>query len=169
MCAAAPYRMALASTWGRIRNRSVGRGILDASMAQSVRGRQGCRPLRWCGVWWWDAPPVGSYDCAPIRRATIPGTAKRPPSATRYGVGTAALRLCRWDCAICGWRFGTMGDFARCGGREFRAVRGAGVSLAAASGSFARCGGRPGALPPGPLRFFEKNRVKLLSFIHRLL
>ena len=46
----------------------------------------------------------------------------------------------------------------------FRAVRGAGISLAAASGSFARCGGRPGALPPGPLRFFEKNRVKLLNF-----
>ena len=31
--------------------------------------------------------------------------------------------------------------------REFRAVRGAGVSLAAASGSFARCDGRPEALP----------------------
>ena len=30
---------------------------------------------------------------------------------------------------------------------EFRAVRGAGVSLAAASGYFARCGGRPEALP----------------------
>ena len=29
------------------------------------------------------------------------------------------------DCAICGWRFGRLGDFARCGGREFRAVRGA--------------------------------------------
>ena len=44
----------------------------------------------------------------------------------------------------------------------FRAVRGAGVSPVATGGSFARCGGRPGALPPGPLRFFEKNRVKLL-------
>ena len=29
------------------------------------------------------------------------------------------------DCAICGWRFGRLGDFARCGGRVFRAVRGA--------------------------------------------
>ena len=79
------------------------------------------------------------------RRNPVPQ--KRPPSATRDGVGTAALRLCRGDCAICGWRFRTIGDFARCGGREFRAVRGAGVSLAAASGSFARCGGRPKALP----------------------
>ena len=83
------------------------------------------------------------------------------------------------DCAICGWRFGTLGvfrplrragvsrrarrgSFARCGGRVFRAVRGAGVSPAAAGGCFAGCGQRPGALPPGPLRFFEKNRVKLL-------
>ena len=51
--------------------------------------------------------------------------ARRPPSATRDGAGTAALRLRRGACAICGWRFGTIGDFARCGGRVFRAVRGA--------------------------------------------
>ena len=43
--------------------------------------------------------------------------ARRPPSATPDGVGTAALRLRRGDCAICGWRIGTIGDFARCGGR----------------------------------------------------
>ena len=67
------------------------------------------------------------------------GRTRRPPSATRYGVGPAALRHCRGNCAICGWRFGTIGDFAP-------------------------CAGRPGALPPGPLRFFEKNRVKLFMF-----
>ena len=39
-----------------------------------------------------------------------------------------------------------------------------GISPAAAGGSFAPCAGRPGALPPGPLRFFEKNRVKLFMF-----
>ena len=58
------------------------------------------------------------------------------------------------DCAICGWRFGTLG--------VFRPLRRAGVSRRARRGCFAGCGQRPGALPPGPLRFFEKNRVKLL-------
>ena len=38
-----------------------------------------------------------------------------------------------------------------------------GVSPVATGGRFAPCEARPGALPPGPLRFFEKNRVKLLS------
>ena len=57
----------------------------------------------------------------------------------------------------------TLGDFARCGGRVFRWLRPAGISPRARGGCFARCGGRPGALPPGPLRFFEKNRVKLLT------
>ena len=60
---------------------------------------------------------------------------KRPPSTTRYWVGTAAFRRCRGDCAICGWRWERMGCFARCGGRP------------------GRC--------PWTLRFFEKNRVKL--------
>ena len=50
---------------------------------------------------------------------------KRPPSATRFGVGTAALRLCCGDCARCDGRLGTLEYFARCGGRAFRAVRGA--------------------------------------------
>ena len=52
------------------------------------------------------------------------GVQRRPPSTTRDGVGTAAFSFAG-DCAICGWRFGTMGEFARCGGREFRPVRGA--------------------------------------------
>ena len=72
---------------------------------------------------------------------------RRPPSATRYGVGPVALRHCRGNCAICGWLWGRLG-----------------ISPAAAGGSFAPCAGRPGALPPGPLRFFEKNRVKLFMF-----
>ena len=46
MCAAVPYRATLTVARGRNRNRFVGRGILDASMAHSIRGRQGCRPLR---------------------------------------------------------------------------------------------------------------------------
>ena len=32
------------------------------------------------------------------------------------------------DCAICGWRWGRLGCFARCGGRVFRWLRPAGVS-----------------------------------------
>ena len=57
------------------------------------------------------------------------------------------------DCAICGWRFETMGDFAPCAARVFRWLRPAGVSPAAA-GDQRRCLWTP--------RFFEKNRVKLL-------
>ena len=78
---------------------------------------------------------------------------RRPPSTTPEGVETAALRLCRGDCAICGWRFGTLGCFALCAARVFRPLRRAGVSLAAASDQ-RRCLWTP--------RFFEKNRVKLL-------
>ena len=59
--------------------------------------------------------------------------ARRPPSTTHDGVGTAALRLCRGDSAICGWRYGTTGDFAPCAGREFRWLRPAGISPAAAA------------------------------------
>ena len=58
---------------------------------------------------------------------------KKPPSATRIGVGTVALAIGRGLRALRG-ALGTIG--------VFRPVRGAGVSLAAASGSFARCGGR---------------------------
>ena len=86
----------------------VGAGIPDGPGRNAVRARQGCRALRW-GV------PKG----------------RRPPP--RDGVGTAALRLRRGDCAICGWRFGTMGDFAPCAARVFRPLRRAGISLAAAS------------------------------------
>ena len=54
--------------------------------------------------------------------------ARRPPSATPDGVGTAALRLRRGDCAICGWRFGTIGEFAPCAAWVFRPLRPAGIS-----------------------------------------
>ena len=57
------------------------------------------------------------------RRNPVPQ--KRTPSATRDGVGTAALRLCRGDCARCDGRLGTLRSFAGCGQREFRALRGA--------------------------------------------
>ena len=57
------------------------------------------------------------------------------------------------DCAICGWRFGTMGDFAPCAARVFRWLRPAGVSPRA-RGDQRLCLWKP--------RFFEKNRVKLL-------
>ena len=40
-------------------------------------------------------PPAEGNDFAPICQTTKPSTDKRPPSTTRIGVGTAALRLCR--------------------------------------------------------------------------
>ena len=48
----------------------------------------------------------------------------------------------------------------------FRWLRPAGISRRARRGCFARCDGRPGLCPWTP-RFFEKNRVKLLSFYSR--
>ncbi len=74
------------------------------------------------------------------------GTQKAAVRHQRWG-GDGGLRLRR---GIAPSADGALDDWG------FRAVRGAGVSLAAASGYFARCGGRPGALPPGPLQFFEK-------------
>ena len=108
MCPAAPYRVALTGAWGRMRNRFVGRGILDASMAHSIRGRQGCRPLH------------PAEKMAPTVHPTGGG-----------GGGHGAVGDGPGDCAICGWRFGRLGIsrrarrgcFARCGGREFRWLR----------------------------------------------
>ena len=65
---------------------------------------------------------------------------KRPPSTTRYGVGTAALRLTPWG--LRHLRMALWDD----GG--FRAVRGAGVSLAAASDR--------GRCPLDPCDFLKK-------------
>ena len=105
-----------------------------------------------------------------MRRSTLPSTARRhtqvppyewdgslfggsgetgkPPSTTPQGVGMAALGLTPQ-----GFRAlrGAVQD-----AKVFRAVRGAGVSLAAASGCFARCGGRPGLCPWTPEFFREK-------------
>ena len=155
---------------------NVGAGIPDGPGWSVPWTRQGCRVLR------------NSYAFAPVRRSTTPSTARRhtqvPPyewDGSLFGVrgkresrrpppregwgrrlwgrrkrprGLRHLRMALW----------TTGDFARCGGRVFRWLRPAGVSRLARRGYFARCGGRPGAPPPGPLRFFEKNRVKLLTF-----
>ena len=41
----------------------------------------------------------------------------------RGGWGRRPCGIRRGDCAICGWRFGTMGDFAPCAAREFRPLR----------------------------------------------
>ena len=74
------------------------------------------------------------------------GVQRRPPSTTRDGVGTAAFSFAG-DCAICGWRFGTMGEFAPCAARVFRWLRPAGISPAAA-------GDR--GFAPGPHDFLKK-------------
>ena len=75
------------------------------------------------------------------------GDAKRPPSATRFGVGTTALVLTPQDLRHLRMALWTTENFAPCAARVFRPLRRAGVSLAAASGYFARCDGRPKALP----------------------
>ena len=75
----------------------VGRGILDAPTRHPIRGRQGCRPLRW----WWSAVPHSGTN-RPVENGCC------LPAAAHTG---AAL-----------W---TMGCFAGCGQREFRALRGA--------------------------------------------
>ena len=119
-------RAALPTTTG------VGAGIPDGPGWGAVWARQGCRALRMM---------------RPTHRTIVLRYTKRPPSTTRHGVGKAALRLCRGDCAICGWRFGTMGEFAPCAARVFRPLRRAGISLAAASDQ-RLCLWKP--------RFFEK-------------
>ena len=75
---------------------------------------------------------------------------RRPPPALGWGRRPCGIR--RRDCAICGWRFGTIGDFAPCAALVFRWLRPAGISPAAA-GDQRLCLWKP--------RFFEKNRVKL--------
>ena len=40
---------------------------------------------------------------------------RRPPPREGWGRRPCGIR--RGDCAICGWRFGTMGEFAPCAGR----------------------------------------------------
>ena len=150
-----------------MRNRFVGRGILDASMAHSVRSRQGCRLLR---QWGWIASASGGthrsrptnvdgLPCVVCEAVTLLQTVQHKAAVLHplTGWGRQPLALP----GIAPSADGAMDDWG------FRAVCGAGVSLAAASGYFARCGGRPGLCPWTP-RFFEKNRVKLLSFSHFL-
>ena len=61
---------------------------------------------------------------------------RRPPPA--IGWGRRPCGICRGDCAICGWRYGTMGDFAPYAARVFRWLRPAGISPASA-GDRGRC------------------------------
>ena len=51
---------------------------------------------------------------------------RRPPPREGWGRRPCGIR--RGDCAICGWRFGTMGEFAPCAARGFRPLRRAGIS-----------------------------------------
>ena len=119
MCAAVPQQMTLTGAWGRMRNRFVGRGILDASMAHSVRGRQGCRPLRpgWSmvrtsGGTRRSRPTSGTVVCS-----WFGGNGKAAVHHPVRGWGRRPCGIRRGDCAICGWRFGTIGYFAPCAGR----------------------------------------------------
>ena len=88
--------MTLTGAWGRMRNRFVGRGILDASMAHSVRGRQGCRPLRpgWSmvrtsGGTRRSRPTSGTVVCS-----WFGGNGKAAVRHPRWG-GDGGFRLCR--------------------------------------------------------------------------
>ena len=144
---------------------NVGAGIPDGPGRNAPWTRQGCRVLR------------TGYTFATMRRSTSPGTARRHTQVLHYEYGGHSRRAgartsslcCRWmpprrppptdgvgtaafgfagGCAICGWRFGTTGCFARCGGRAFRWLRPAGISPVA-TGDQRRCLWTP--------RFFEKN------------
>ena len=100
----------------------------------------------------WRVRDAAPYECcvAPCWGGSpsllVAGTQKgrRPPPAMGWGWRPSASP------GIAPSADGALDDWG------FRAVRGAGVSLAAASGYFARCGGRPVALPPGPLRFGQR-------------
>ena len=133
--------MTLTGAWGRMRNRFVGRGILDASMAHSVRGRQGCRPLRpgWSmvrtsGGTRRSRPTSGTVVCS-----WFGGNGKAAVRHPRWG-GDGGFRLCRGSRhlrmalsdALESSRRARRGGFARCDGRVFRPVRGA--TRGAASG-----------------------------------
>ena len=60
----------MTGAWGRNRNRFVGRGILDASMVHSIRGRQGCRPLR--SGWSVARTGGGTHRCRPTNMDGLP-------------------------------------------------------------------------------------------------
>ena len=111
--------MTLTGAWGRMRNRFVGRGILDASMAHSVRGRQGCRPLRpgWSMV--------------------------RTSGGTRRSRPTSGTVVCSWF----GGNGKAAVHHPVRGGDGGLAAYAAGVSPVATGGYFAPCAGRPEALP----------------------
>ena len=86
-----------------------------------------------------DGPGWGAVWARQGCRALRWGVQKGRRPTTRDGVGTAALRLTPWG--LRHLRMALWDDWV------FRAVRGAGISLAAASGYFAPCEARPKALP----------------------
>ena len=101
--------------------------------------------------------PDGLYTGRVRDAAPYGGVYKK--AAVRHPRGGGDGRLAAYAAGIApsaDGALGRLGDLAPCAGRGFRPLRWAGVSLAAASGCFAPCEARPGALPPGPLRFFEK-------------
>ena len=123
MCPAAPYRVALTGAWGRMRNRFVGRGILDASMVHSIRGRQGCRPLR--SGWSVARTGGGTHRCRPTNIDGLP----RFAGGRDGGLAAYAAR-------IAPSADGALDD------RGFRPLRRAGVSRRVRRGYFAPCAGR---------------------------
>ena len=127
------------------------------------------------------------YAFAPVHWTTTPGTAgtmwaSSPTNMDELprvvcGAGTSSGTV-RHKAAVHHPRWGGDGGLRlRRGLRHlrmalwtigvFRWLRPAGISRRARRGCFARCDGRPGLCPWTP-RFFEKNRVKLLSFYSRI-
>ena len=129
-CPAAPYRVALTGVWGRNRNHFVGRGILDASMAHSIRGRQGCRPLH---SGWLMVRTGGTHRCRPTNTDELPRMVRGAGKSSDTVRHKAAVHH-----PLTGW------------GRRPSALPGIAPSADGALGRlgyFARCGGRPNALP----------------------
>ena len=139
----------------------------------AVRGPSAPQPRRWCDTW-----GTGSPECAGHRHPAPHGGTRRCRPTILYGlpIWFVGRDLCVPPLVR------TAGKIRMAPGhRPTRAGPGAmalrpgvppsadgglgrwGISRRARRGYFARCGGRPGAPPPGPLRFFEKNRVKLLN------
>ena len=143
---------------GESASTSVGRGIPDAPMAQFVRGRQGCRPLRCC--WSMVHTSGGTHRSRPT--SIVGGAfvlmgwqmvpAVHPHRGRRWGPWPLAGIATSADGA-----WGTLGG---------RPLRRAGVSRRARRGYFVRCGGRPKTLPLETAIFFKKSSKNFYLFSH---